>query len=210
MLLAGATGLVGGCVLARVADAVPVGRRAVGRAGEIVADFDALPRLPAAAVAVCALGTTMAKAGSEAAFRAVDEAAVLVFARAAQAAGVQRFIIVSAVGADAGSKVFYSRVKGEVETALAGLGFARLDILQPGLIIGARDERRPVEAFLQVVTPLLNPLLIAGLDRYGAIEADVVAGAAVALAEADAARAQPGVFRHQNREMKALAADARH
>nr|WP_310522762.1 NAD-dependent epimerase/dehydratase family protein [Polymorphobacter sp.] len=206
VLVAGATGLLGSRVVARLLAAgvpvVPVGRRASGLAGEIVVDFGALPELPAAEVAICALGTTIRAAGSEAAFRAVDFDAVLAFARAGKAAGVSRFIVVTAVGADAGSGVFYSRVKGEVERELVGLGFARLDILQPGLIIGPRLERRPMEAFFQWLAPVLNPLLVGGLDKYGGIDADVVAGAVVRLSE----RVVAGRFVHQNRAMRALAA----
>jgi uncharacterized protein YbjT (DUF2867 family) len=201
-LLAGATGLVGSRVLALLPDAVPVGRRATERPCEIVADFAALPPLPPADVAICALGTTIRAAGSQAAFRAVDYDAVLAFARAAQAAGVSRFIVVTAVGADAGSSVFYSRVKGEVERDLAALGFARLDIIQPGLIIGPRPERRPVEAFFQAAVPLLNPLLVGGLARYGGVDAETVAAAIVVLAD----RVVAGHFIHQNRALVALAA----
>lgn len=201
VLLAGATGLIGSRVLALLPDAVPVGRRPTGRAREVVADFTALPPLPPATVAICALGTTIRAAGSEAAFRAVDFDAVLAFARAAQAAGVTHFILVTAVGADARSRVFYSRVKGEIETAVAALGFARLDLIQPGLILGPRADRRPVEAILQQVTPWLDPLLVGGLDKYGAIAADTVAAAIAALARQDAA----GVVRHRNRALRALA-----
>jgi hypothetical protein len=87
MLLAGASGLVGGLVLGLCPDAIPITRRPIGRPG-VVADFDDLPPLPQAQVAVCALGTTRAKAGSDAAFRAVDHDAVLAFARAAKAAAM--------------------------------------------------------------------------------------------------------------------------
>jgi uncharacterized protein YbjT (DUF2867 family) len=201
ILLAGATGLVGSGVLALLPDAVPVGRRATGRAGEIVADFAALPPLPRADVAICALGTTIRVAGSQAAFRAVDHDAVLAFAIAAKNAGAQHFIVVTAVGADPQSSVFYSRVKGEVERDLANMGFSRLDIIQPGLIIGPRAERRPVEAFFQAVTPLLNPLLVGGLARFGGIGAETVAAAIVTLA----GRVVPGHFIHQNRALAALA-----
>lgn len=202
VLLAGATGLVGSRVLARLPGVIPVGRRAVGIAGEVVADFAALPVLPPAEVAICCLGTTIKAAGSQAAFRAVDHDAVLAFAKAAQAAGVSRFIVVTAMGADARSRVFYSRVKGETERDLAALGFARLDILQPGLIIGPRAERRTVEAFFQWLAPALNPLLVGGLAKYGAIDAEAVAGAIAVLSE----RIVPGRFIHRNRAMRALAA----
>lgn len=201
VLLAGATGLVGSRVLALRRDIVPVGRRATGVAGEILADFAALPLLPPALVAISALGTTIRAAGSQAAFRAVDHDAVLAFARAAQAAGARHFIVITAVGADAASGVFYSRVKGEVERDLAALGFDRLDIVQPGLILGARAERRPVEALFQWLTPVLNPLLVGGLGKYGGIGADAVARAVAALCD----RSEPGRFVHQNRGIAALA-----
>jgi uncharacterized protein YbjT (DUF2867 family) len=201
-LLAGATGLVGSRVLALLPEAIPVGRRATGRAGEVVADFAALPPLPPAVLAISALGTTIRAAGSQAAFRAVDYDAVLAFARAAKAAGVTHFIVITAVGADAGSSVFYSRVKGEVERDLAALGFARLDIVQPGLILGPRAERRPVEAFFQWLAPVLNPLLIGSLDKYGGISADTVAAAIAVLTT----QGYAGRHAHQNRELRRLAA----
>lgn len=202
ILLAGATGLVGSRLLALLPEAIPVGRRATGRVGEIVADFAALPALPPACIAISALGTTIRAAGSQAAFRAVDYDAVLAFARAAKAAGVTHFIVITAVGADANSSVFYSRVKGEVERDLRSLGFARLDIVQPGLILGPRAERRPAEAFFQWLAPILNPLLVGGLEKYGGISADTVAVAIAALAKADGG----GVHRHLNRELRRLAA----
>jgi uncharacterized protein YbjT (DUF2867 family) len=201
VLLAGATGLVGSQVLGLRRDVVPVGRRATGVAGEIVADFAALQPLPPARVAVSALGTTIRAAGSQTGFRAVDHDAVLAFARAAQAAGVRHFIVITAVGADAASGVFYSRVKGEVERELAALGFDRLDIVQPGLILGPRAERRPVEALFQRLAPLLNPLLVGGLGKYGGISGDAVARAVAALCD----RSEPGRFVHQNRGIAALA-----
>lgn len=208
VLLAGATGLVGARALGRLVaaghDVTAVGRRSTGQqVSEVIASFDALPALPAADAAVCALGTTIAAAGSRAAFRAVDHDAVLAFARAAQAAGASRFVAVTAVGADPRAGVFYSRVKGEVEAALEALGFTRLDLVQPGLLLGPRAERRPVEALLQRLTPVLNPLLVGPLDRYGGIEADRVAAGIVALL----GQTEPGVHRHENAALRALAAE---
>lgn len=198
MLLAGATGLVGGLVLARSPEAIPVSRRPIpGRPG-VVADFDDLPPLPPAHVAVCALGTTRAKAGSDAAFRAVDHDAVLAFARAAQAAGVKHFILVSSVGANPKSSLLYPRTKGEVEAALELMAFTRLDILQPGLLIGPkgyqRAERRPVERFLQWAAPVMDLALPRDM---GSLPAEAVAGAIMALAK----RQELGVFRHGNRDL---------
>jgi uncharacterized protein YbjT (DUF2867 family) len=196
-LLAGASGLVGGLVLGLCPDANPVTRRPiVGRPG-VVADFDDLPPLPEAQIAVCALGTTRAKAGSDAAFRAVDHDAVLAFARATKAAGVTHFILVSSVGANLKASLLYPRTKGEVEAALEQMGFARLDILQPGLLIGPRAERRPVERFLQWAAPVMDLALPRDL---GSLPAQRVAQAIMSLTK----RSVPGVFRHGNRAIRAL------
>lgn len=184
-LLAGATGLVGQA-LARAwtgPDALHLlVRRAVPPPSAAcrvhVVDFAALPALPAAQDAFCAVGTTIAQAGSQAAFRAVDHDAVLAFARAARAAGVQRFALVSALGADPRSRNFYSRVKGEVETALAGLGFVSLVIARPSLLAGDRaalgQPPRRAEHLAQRLARPFGALIPAA---WRPIEADVVARA---------------------------------
>lgn len=144
-LLAGATGLVGHALAAQWAGPEPLHllvRRPITpqHAGHRVhvVDFAALPPLPAAEQAYCCLGTTIRAAGSQEAFRAVDFDAVLAYARAAQRAGVKRFGVVSALGADAASRNFYSRVKGEAEQALQALGFTSLVIARPSLLVGDR------------------------------------------------------------------------
>lgn len=214
IVLAGATGLVGGLVLksalrpARDAglglssatadlEIIPITRRPISGHPGVVADFDDLPPLPPAQVAVCALGTTRAKAGSDAAFRAVDHDAVLAFARAALLAGVTHFILVSSVGANPKASLLYPRTKGEVEAALAAMGFTRLDILQPGLLIGPRAERRPVERFLQWAAPVMD---LALPRDVGSLPADAVAEAILALTKHN----EPGVFRHTNRAIASL------
>jgi uncharacterized protein YbjT (DUF2867 family) len=197
VLLAGASGLVGGRALERllaaVGGVVAVVRRPLDRAPdgrlrtEIVEDFRGLEARPAVpAVAACsALGTTMAQAGSQAAFRAVDHDAVLSFARWALAAGARTFVHVSSVGADPRARSFYLRVKGEVEQAVAALPFRRVVALRPGLLLGDRGGR-PVESLARAVMPLLNPLLRGGARKYRAIPADLVAAALVAAAASDA------------------------
>jgi uncharacterized protein YbjT (DUF2867 family) len=205
-LLAGATGLVGRELVRMSGEAdyqlTAVGRRDVeGVAATIRTDFSAPPVLPAADVALCALGTTMATAGSRAAFHAVDHDAVLNFAQAALAAGIRHFIVISAVGADARSPVFYSRVKGETERDLAALGFARLDVLRPGLLLGSRRERRPGEALFQRLDPMLRRLLPGPLSRYAGISAATVAAAMLALC----GRGGEGTYIHHNAELRRLA-----
>ena len=109
------------------------------RVRQHVIDYTSLAgALPACDDAYCCLGTTIAVAGSQAAFRAVDFDAVLAFARAARAAGATRLAVVSALGASTASTVFYSRVKGEMEAAIATLGYEVLVIARPSLLAGDR------------------------------------------------------------------------
>lgn len=113
-------------------------------------DFTALPALPPVDDVYITLGTTIAAAGSQSAFRAVDHDAVLATARAARAAGATRCGVVTAMGANAQSRIFYNRVKGEVERDLQELGFATLVIARPSLMIGERQAlqqaARPAES----------------------------------------------------------------
>lgn len=182
-LLAGASGLVGRAIARQWPGPAPL-LRLVRRAGsggggpERVVDFAALPPLPAADLAFCALGTTIQVAGSQAAFRAVDFDAVLAFARAARAAGVRRFAAVSALGANPRSSNFYSRVKGEAEAALAALGFETLILARPSLLVGDRaalgQPLRRGEIIGHRLTAPLGRLLPAA---WRPIEAEVVARA---------------------------------
>lgn len=149
-------------------------------------DFAALqshptPDTPLAA-ALCALGTTMKKAKSEAAFRAVDHDAVMSFARWARYHGCPAFVLVSSLGADPRSRNFYLRVKGETENAVDKLGFARVIVLRPGVLLGPREESRPAEAIARAMMPLLGKLLVGKLDRYRGVAAHDVAKAMVRAA----------------------------
>jgi uncharacterized protein YbjT (DUF2867 family) len=161
-----------------------------------------LVRALAPCAAVSALGTTMAKAGSQAAFRAVDHDLVLAFAEAAREGGARRMATVSSVGADADSRNFYLGTKGRADAALAGLGFERLDIFRPGLLRGPRGaDRRRGERIAIALSPALNLLLRGPLSRYAAIDAaDVAAAIAAALREEGHGR-----FVHENRAIRALA-----
>ncbi|MES2957532.1 MAG: NAD(P)H-binding protein [Pseudomonadota bacterium] len=149
VIIAGATGLVGREILeGLLADRTVVAVQSLGRRVPTiqhpkltarVVDFAALPALAPAAEVYLALGTTIKLAGSQAAFRAVDYDANLAVATAALAAGATRAGLVSAMGADANSKVFYSRVKGDLESALAQLPFEGLVIARPSLLVGNRE-----------------------------------------------------------------------
>ncbi|QCO68423.1 NAD-dependent dehydratase [Luteimonas yindakuii] len=172
VLHVGATGLVGREVLARLLAAPRVQRvvaptrrpLAVTHAKLVnpVVDFDALPAAAdwwAVDAVICTLGTTMRQAGSREAFRRVDHDYPLEVGRRAQAAGALVYALNSAAGADARSRVFYSRVKGELERALETMGFETLVLVRPGLIGGDRAEHRAGEAVAGAVLGLLGPLL---------------------------------------------------
>ncbi|MBU6268194.1 MAG: NAD(P)H-binding protein [Sphingomonadales bacterium] len=163
----------------------------------------ALARL-APDVVVCALGTTRAKAGSEAAFRAVDVDLVLDVARAAKAAGARQFILVSSVGADGSARGAYLRAKGDVEAAVAKLGFRRLDVVRPGLLRGSRGESRPLERVAQALAPLVDPLLHGKWRRFRSIRGDVLARAILVLATEKAA----GRFAHEHDALRRAASRA--
>lgn len=137
-------------------------------------DQRALDDVPEADVAFCALGTTIGKAGSQAAFRAVDHDLVLTFAKAAKARGARAFHVVSALGADERSRVFYNRVKGEMERDVRALGFDGACAYRPSLLLGERVERRRGERAAIALAKLLRRALPA---RVRGIPAEVVARA---------------------------------
>lgn len=126
------------------------------------------------------LGTTIKKAGSQEAFRMVDQQLPLLAAKQAQRAGAKLCFSVSAVGADAGSAFFYNRVKGELEQQLMQLNFAQLYLYRPSLLLGARPEYRLGEHLASKIMPLTNPLLRGSASRYRAIEAKTLAQAIMA------------------------------
>jgi uncharacterized protein YbjT (DUF2867 family) len=129
---------------------------------ELVVSFDDLPALPACDDVFIALGTTIKVAGSEAAFRRVDYDYVVAVAAAGRKAGATRLGIVSALGADAQSRVFYNRVKGEMEQAVSRLGYESVVLAQPSLLMGDREALgQPTRAGEVWARRLLGP--VAGL-----------------------------------------------
>ena len=123
----------------------------------------------------CCLGTTIKKAGSQEAFKQVDYSLVLSIAEHSKKQGVEQFIVISSMGADPNSKVFYSRVKGEMEEALKQLDYPCLRIIRPSLLLGSREEFRLGEKIGVLVTPILKPLMMGSLKKYAPIQAESVA-----------------------------------
>jgi uncharacterized protein YbjT (DUF2867 family) len=195
-LVLGATGMTGGhCLELLLGDpawsrVTVVARRASGRSHprltEVVTDFERLED-HADAFAVddvfCCLGTTIRKAGSREAFLRVDHDYPLAAARLASARGARRFLMVSSLGAKVGSRVFYNRVKGEVERDVAALPFEGVALLRPSLLLGPRPERRTAEDLAQRLMPLAAPLLVGPLRRYRALEGSAVSRAMLRLAK---------------------------
>ena len=198
VVIAGASGVVGARVLHHLVRRDDIGRViAVGRRilplqhEKLVSKVVDLQKTTAVAaeipegtaVAFCCLGTTMQQAGSKEAFLAVDHDAVLAFAQAALGKGARRFLLISAVGARASSANFYQRTKGEVEEALARLGYAQLTVLRPSLIDdeGARRDYRAAERRLLPLARIVFGV-VGRTRRYAPISADVIAKAMVRLA----------------------------
>ncbi len=184
LMLVGATGLVGGHVL-RLALADPAVEQVVAPTRRALAPLEGLlnpvvdfHRLPEDAAwwqvdaVVCALGTTIRAAGSQAAFYKVDHDHPLEVAYLARRHGARAFAFNSALGADAGSRVFYSRTKGETERDLQAVGYPSLTLVRPGLIGGARQESRPAEQAAVRLAQWVEPLLP---RRYRVVPAERIA-----------------------------------
>ena len=185
ILLVGATGMIGAAIVDQAGGARPglhcLARRPLAHSAIPTtiappADWPAVIARLAPATLICALGTTRAQAGSDAAFRAVDHDLVIAVAQAAHVAGTRHMIGVSSVGASAASRSLYLRTKGEVEQRLSSIGFDRLDLIRPGLLVGDRTgPRRTGEALAMTLGPVTDRLLHGGLRRYRSIAATTVA-----------------------------------
>jgi uncharacterized protein YbjT (DUF2867 family) len=210
-LLAGATGLVGrelleqliasndyGTVHVLVRRAAPT-LAASSKLVTHVVSFDDLPSLPATDDVFVALGTTIKVAGSQEAFRRVDHDYVVAVARAGRLAGARRLGIVSALGAAVKSRVFYNRVKGEMQLAVAELGYDSVVIAQPSLLVGDREALgQPPRAGEVWARRLVEPLSALVPARIRPVRAPAVASALLQAV----LTAPPGVSFVENRAMQ--------
>lgn len=194
IVIAGATGLTGEHLLDRllseptVARVLAPSRRPLASHPHLenpVGELDQLlPTLTGPVdTAFCCLGSTIKQAGSQEAFRAVDHDLVLAFARRARELGARHLVVISALGANPQSSVFYNRVKGETEESLKAMGWPQLTIARPSLLLGARREFRLGE---RLAAPLLRWLP----GKYRGIDACALARALwrLALEEQDGVR----------------------
>lgn len=213
LLIIGGSGLVGRALLGGLADGTAANIHALLRRPMDVSpsiethlvDPQSWPSAIAAIapeILLCALGTTIKAAGSQSAFYAVDFELLVASARAAHKAGARQIIFVSSVGANATSRGFYLRTKGEGEAAVEALGFDRVDIMRPGLLLGARQGALRVgERIGMALAPLTNALTPSAFDQFRALHSEDVARAMIALIGAE----NGGNHVHHNREMLALA-----
>ncbi|KKY15663.1 putative nad dependent epimerase dehydratase family protein [Diplodia seriata] len=200
-LLAGSTGLVGSNILTTllshpsIAHTSAFTRRALPHTSNKLSPLPASPSpdqdaaalwptliasaTPAPSLYLSALGTTLAQAGNAAAQRLIDYDLNLALARAAKAAGVSTYVLVSTAGASSGSSFAYPKMKGELEEAVRALGFDHTVILRPGLIVGERADARPAEFVLRKVAGFAG-CVGNGLKDFWAQDAEVIARAAVA------------------------------
>ena len=194
-LVAGASGLVGSQVLQLLLDdpayarVTVLARRELPRAHkkleQRIVSFDRLAQIadfPRVHDVFCCLGTTMKQAGSPDAFRKVDGTYVAELARVAVRHRASQFLVVTAVGADPRSRIFYSRVKGEAEEAVRRLQFEGIQIFRPSMLVGARAESRPAERVAGLLSPLVAWAFVGPLARYRPIKAEAVARGMVRVA----------------------------
>lgn len=205
VLLAGATGLVGKHCLTKLLADDDIGRVTVlvrrppeqthPKLTVHVVDFDHLgdhARAIAADAVLCCLGTTHRAAGSPEAFAKVDHIYVAELARLAAAQGASRFVLVSTVGADPSSPVFYNRVKGRAEAAVSELPFKAVHLLRPSLLLGERPKPRPAEDWSKQLAPFWSLFAWGPFGHYRPVPAENVAAKMVELAKSD----QEGVHVH--------------
>ncbi|AII51275.1 NAD-dependent epimerase/dehydratase family protein [Hymenobacter sp. APR13] len=195
-LIAGASGLIGSQLLPlllasdRYAKVIAVGRRPLPivhpKLEQRLLDFDHLEEHRFALIAddvYCCLGTTMRQAGSKKAFYTVDYLYVVKLAALTAGNFAAQLLVVSAMGADEKSRVYYNRVKGEMEQAVRQTPFRAVHLFRPSLLLGERSEQRTGERLGAVLLRVLRPVLRGPLRRYRAIDAATVARAMLRAAE---------------------------
>ncbi len=195
-IVAGATGLVGQHVVRFLSEdddfetVYVLNRRNVAythpKIQQIITDFDNVQESVAELKpthAFCCLGTTIKQAGSKEAFRKVDEEYVLNFARAVYESGCRNFNVITALGTNSSSMIFYNQVKYEVTIALEKIGFDQLNILQPSLLLGDRGDNRMGENIAQKFFNITKKLWIGPLKNVAGIQGEQVAKAMVAISK---------------------------
>lgn len=190
IVLFGASGLIGGHVLSLLKQnptfsIIECGRKRVSDSSDqsvvfysvTPENFSTILTDASADVVICCLGTTIKKAGSPSAFKAIDVDYVTSIGSFFKQISIQQFHVISSLGATINTQNFYLKCKGEMETNLTDLNFPHLIIYRPSLLLGKRNEFRIGEKFAEILMTLLGGLMIGRLKKYRAIQASSVAKA---------------------------------
>lgn len=210
-LVAGASGLIGNELIHLLLKVdyydkiIAIVRRKLDikhpKLAQIIVDFDRLEEEKIQVNHVyCCLGTTMKKAGSKEAFYKVDYTYTLKLAEMALQNGADQFLLVSAMGANKDAKLFYNRVKGEIELALCSLSYKAINIFRPSLLLGRRNEARMAENIVKFVSRFLSFVLIGPFKKYKPIKVSTLARGMYKIARQELS----GVFLFESHKIKLL------
>lgn len=216
-VLLGATGLIGESLLEQLLsnshykEVLIVGRKKLERQHpklkQLVVNFDKLqdyaPQIQGDVV-FCCLGTTKSKTPDLEQYKKIDYQYPLDAATIAKNNGAEQYHLVSALGANPTSSIFYTKTKGEVERDLKEIPFKSIHIYQPSLLVGERKENRSMEGLMTVVMSILNPLLISGLRKYRSIKIEKVAFAMLKKSLEDT----PGTFVYPSDKIEEISGNA--
>ena len=170
---------------------------------QVIVDFDRINDYHAEIkgdVVFSCLGTTKGQTPDQEQYRKIDYQYPLDVGSIAQVNGARSFHLISSIGADKNSKVFYTRTKGEVERDLKAIPFQNIHIYRPSLLDGTRPQKRLVEGVFNAVMTLVNPVLIGGLRKYRSIKVETVARAMIRESLDD----KRGIFIHESDQIERL------
>ncbi len=213
-LIIGGTGLVGSHLLRLIAEdpyyqsITVLARRNFPVPSKVKLEIVNFDRLSASASMMqadhvfCCIGTTIKTAGSQEAFRKVDFDIAVTSAKLALQNGATKYLVVSALGANKNSSIFYSRVKGEMEEAIQSMPYREIWIFHPSILTGKRKEFRPGEAIGRAMGVIISPFLMGPLKKYKPVNAERVARAMLYCAK----ESKPGIHFIESDEIQALGA----
>ena len=200
-ILFGASGLIGSSLLTQLLDNPSYDKVTIvvrkplpvqhPKLSMLIGDYNSLPGLKdqlRADEVFISLGTTKKKTPDEAEYYRIDHDYPVLAARLARDNGARSVLLVSAVGSNPASGVFYIRTKGKTEEDIIALGYPHTYIFQPSMLIGDRKENRPLEKFLGAAFAVVNPLLVGGLKKYRSIHIKDVARAMIVAANDQAVK----------------------